>query len=229
MNLRTLAVSAIAVALLFGFGQLTAEAGSVLDQSHMPNPADGALVIGTHTSWSAFGAQTFQVGMSGDLDRVDVLVRRDKTSATQPLVLDIRTTVSGAPSLGDNLSGANILAHASLSAAGIPLQTPGWVTFDLSGAPASVTTGDVLAIVLRSADTNHYSWLSGSVPGYSSGSNWFKAAGETSWSPMPVVGRDFGFKTWVSAPSTVPLPAGGLLGLGLLGGLAAVRLLRRRK
>ncbi|MBK17886.1 MAG: hypothetical protein CMM52_03485 [Rhodospirillaceae bacterium] len=78
-------------------------AAPVLDQSHdLPVDSGGLLGYGNFLH----RAQTFTVGLTGTLTRVDLHVGRFN-AASDPLLFDIRTTSGGIPTEPD--AGANIL------------------------------------------------------------------------------------------------------------------------
>lgn len=135
----------------------------VLDQVNDPESTSGQAFIGPDNivDW----AETFTVGVTGILDSIEVRVRRESIEVTDPLLFDIRTTTNGTPTLSD--TGENILFATSIPAETI-LTGYEWLFYsiDVSAASIPVSTGEVLAIVLRSdgstaSGDRAYRWLGG--------------------------------------------------------------------
>jgi hypothetical protein len=139
-------------------------------------------------------AQTFTVGVTGTLSRVDLRVRRPDASTTAPLLLDIRSTSAGGP-VEPN---APVLASVSIPASTIPIvslaSTP-FTSFDLSAANLQVAAGDILAVVLRSA--NPYEWAISNSGGYSAGSEFVRSPVTSHQWDLGALDDDFAFRTFV--------------------------------
>lgn len=199
-------------------------AAPLLDQEFVPAVQNVAVAIGqvgAVPTQNLDAAQTFTVGMTGVLTGVEILVRRDNASITQPLVLDIRTTTGGAPT--EPNAGANILGSVSAAAATIPLATT-FVSFDLTALGISVSTGDVLAITTRSAGENPaYLWTGSNTNDYLPGSA-YRRLFSTTWE-VPTFANDFAFRTYVDAS---PIAEPGMLALFGLG-LAGIGIARRKR
>jgi hypothetical protein len=128
----------------------------VLDQEHVDR---GATNLGEVSSTFS-RAQTFTVGITGLLDRVDVQIGQDLGSATSPdapLVVEIRRTEGGTPVSLPSGVLASVLVQ--------PEQVPGsvfseLVAVELGAQSLPVTQGDVLAIAMRSqtAPARPYHW-----------------------------------------------------------------------
>ena len=148
-------------------------------------------------------SQTFTVGISGTLAQVDMKVVRLDDTVTDPLLFDVRTTTSdGIPTTPN--SGGNILASVSIPASTIPLApanpftTPiAFFSVDLTPFAVPVTTGEVLAIVLRSnaPSTGSYQWVGTTTDGYASGAE-FQRVGLGAWGVG--LGGDQAFRTYVA-------------------------------
>lgn len=168
-------------------------------------------------------AQTFTVGITGTLVRADVEIMRWPPSTiggvpipTGDLLFDIRTTIGGVPIDDDTMT----LASMVVSADSIPM-TRGWYSFDIKPFDVSVTTGDILAIVLRSESDNmiDYRWFGGLDrfdDTYDFGAHYYRnpSYGITTWTLLS--GGDVGFKTFVEPipePSTLLLLGSGLIGI----------------
>ena len=173
-------------------------------------------------------AQTFTVGISGILARIDVLVREDSTS-TGNLLFDIRTTSGGIPAASDT----GILASVLLPHGTVPTDplTMTYTSIDISSFGLSVTEGEVLAIVLRTDAGGRYLWKDG-APVYSRGEPFFRQPNVSlNWQSWSSAGLniDFAFQTFVDVPSAVPEPSTlTLSGLGILGLLGYGWRFRRR-
>lgn len=226
----------LACALLACFMASTASAAVVLDQSF-----DGGMPItgygGFLSKNSIDIAQTFTVGVEGELNRVEFSIGRS-ANTTAPLFVDIRVVdPSGVP----QAANAPVLASATLdpSAVGVvsstlvvsPLDTTkfSFVGVDLASAHLLVTPGQVLSINLRSDDTvGGYYWAFTAPDPYAGGHGYFRfrnAADQT----FQKGGADQYFKTYVA---TVPVPSAAWAGMALLAGLAfasRVRAIRCRR
>lgn len=177
----------------------------VLDQQYEVNPVSSAGSVHEFIS----RAQTFTVGVSGLLARVELQVART-TSPTAPLVIEFRRTL---PNGGPNLSTDAVLATLVAPTSQFPafsFPTTAFVAFELGQQSFSVTTGDLLAINLRSStggfDTSTtYLWASrdSSDAQYTRGQAFVNTG-----SLLAQTTRDNGFRTYVQAipePSSIAL------------------------
>src|SRR5260221_244361 len=121
----------------------SALAAPILDQSFVPvfgeSGSSNTGVIST-----ADQAQTFTVGATGVLSKVDVFISKGSPPGKN-LLFDVRPTVGGVPVESDTM----VLAVASVPGPSVPA-TPVFFEFDISSFNVPVTSGEVLAIVLRS-------------------------------------------------------------------------------
>lgn len=194
-------------------------AAPILDQS-----ADGPAGFPELVFSSQQLAQTFTVGLTGQLTRVDVKIRKEENpplspGPISPLLLDIRPTASGAPQEADS----PVLASASIAPATIPTVL-GFVSIDLS--PIAVNAGDVLAIALlvSPGETGSFRWAGTSTDAYGGGRFFARNAAPPADVFAPF-GSDLVFRTFVDT-ATVPEPATlTIFGIGLTG----LGLLRRRR
>ena len=216
----TLAAGMVVLAL----SSREARADSILDQQYDPSSTPTNAFIGGGTSGNFLDwAQTFEVGETGTLTDVEVKVLRKNSSVTQALLLDIRTTSSGAPSESD--SASNILFSTSISAGDIGTSYS-FLSIDLGIGSFSVSDGDLLAIVLRSDDTNSgaYQWAGTSTGGYADGAAFVRMSGSFGASTGMA---DNAFKTSVQ---TTPEPSTlALIGLGIAAAALRYRKTRRKQ
>jgi hypothetical protein len=200
-----------------------AAGGQVLDQAHTPQ----RYLFGAAVEYSLRRAQTFTVGQSGILDRVELQVWQEG-NPTAPLVVEIRKTLadSGAP---DPSAGA-LLASVSMAASLFSTDPyPSTYTgVDLNAQSFAVSAGDVLAIVATStiAYPQWYLWTTSDsaatppAPQYSGGMAFYAYPASAPWSAS--ASRDSGFRTYV----TIPEPSGMVL---CLAGFATLTVCRWRK
>ena len=179
--------SAACAALLLG-AAASASAGT-LDQQQTNSNVDAGVFANQSL------AQTFTAGVTGGLDQADLLLAKTNTIA-EPLTVEIRNTVAGAP-------GTSVLASASIQTSAIatgPAFLP--VTF---ATPAAVTAGTRYALVAYTThalnDWAGWRYQDATNP-YSGG------AGFSTNAPVPPqgtwneqAGDDYAFKTLV-----VPTP-----------------------
>jgi hypothetical protein len=197
----------------FAPAQVTAYVGAMLVRE--PGPIDQAFYplnfIGGDISVNGYQigggllqslAQTFTVGVSGRLTRVDVQVG-GFGSPTQPVRLDIRPTIGGEPDPTD----ASALTSADISVASILAANPtnAFITVTLS-PPIDVTAGTVLALVLSSNEQiGSYGWKAATSfsnpppPLYSRGSGFFRNTQNPIWRTSGTTAH--GFRTYVDTAS----------------------------
>jgi len=185
-------------------------ADPILDQEYDPTNPGSTGYIGYDDDFDR--AQTFEVGKDGLLTSVEVLIARG-SSTTEALLFDIRTTNSGDPTEGD--SGPNVLFSASIDAADIGT-TFGFFEIVLGVDALDVETGDVLALVLRSEDSNNnaYQWKGTSSDGYSGGAAFDRMFGGD-WGDTFFA--DAAFRTHVDVTSTPEPSTLVLMGLAVAG------------
>jgi hypothetical protein len=167
-----------------------AQASGTLDQSQTLDAGSAVTILGQNDLYSAESAtQTFTAGLTGGLDRVDLLLAPARSSPTVPLTVEIRDSSDGLP-------GSTVLATGSVPAGSVT-RSPQWVEVDFA-SPAPVTSGTQYAIVAYIGGTsrNGYVWR-GAGDVYSGGAPSFSfASPPTTW--IRGVGFDLAFKTYVS-------------------------------
>jgi len=170
----SLAISArLAIGLILAIGN--AAVADVIDQSY-PAMSLGQE-IGVGVPGDPIVAQSFTVGMDGELSAVKVLISRDAGNAVGDLIAEIRPVVAGVP--GD---AASALASVTIAALSVPVldipagyePTQADLFSILYDAPnVSVTSGDSLAIVLSTTVTGGYSWVGSCSDGYPRGGRFY--------------------------------------------------------
>lgn len=120
------------------------------DQANLQTPTGNFAAIATGLT----ATQTFTVGTEGTLTRIEVVVD-PRNSPVLDLLLEVQTT-SGGAATGD------IVALATVTAFGGSNPT---VSFDVSPYNLSVSSGEVLAFVLRSNAAGGTDYLARAVPG----------------------------------------------------------------
>lgn len=208
--------------LLLGFCFLAqvVVAGAVefLDQANSINTSGGAGL--TPVSDLSMRAQTFTVGMSGLLTRVDLQIARlqlgPSNLTTNDLTFQVTRPLSSTVPVGAPLF-TRTLHPAEVPSTMDPL---GWVTFDLSASPIPVASGEVFSLLLSSQQSYfslaYYEWVVTQAIGvdyYTRGAGWQRNNVTDPWFNSPPT-EDYGFRTYVTP---VPEPAAiGVVGLGML-------------
>lgn len=197
--------AAIALCTFLGLIPAGAKAVPVLDQQN-------TVPLGAFAGLDE-QAQTFTVGLSGQLTSIDIFLRAAGIAAgpvfsTAPLTVRLLpTVVGGAPN--DDIS----TALATVTVAGSTLPTiHAFHNIDFSTFNINVMAGDVLAWQIVG---NYSAPISFGADAYSGGGRYARNAGP--W--IPLVGQDFGFRTYVDT-NVVAVPEPGMLavfGLGLAG------------
>lgn len=184
------------VLCLATFSAVAAQA-AVVDQSQPLTTGISGFVSST------IRAQTFTVGLAGDLVGVDLYLRN---STTSPNTIDVSIqglTAAGAP---DGIAIAN--HNVTLPTGTMPIA---WYYFDLSADSPAVAPGQSYAIVIKSLTP------AGLNAGASDGSTDLYSGGKvldyfgSTWSTyIPSLTLDYSFHTYMVVPEPTSL---GLLGL----------------
>ena len=186
---------------------------SVLDQEFDAVPGDGSTG-GTGIGFANGNqlAQTFIVGITGVLTRVDLQVFVSSLRPGAPaenLIVEIRPTIGGVPSNNDS----SVLATTEVPPSAIPVDgaaTQTFTTVDFSESNLTVVAGDVLAIVLRTSDTEEgYAWTHKENGTYTGGGAFFRNVLFSSFASLNRTGGipvDLGFRTFVASSLPPPTP-----------------------
>ena len=156
-----LCITLIFASMCLGHCATKAVGQIILDQSNVV-PASHTLefVVG-ETFWPA---QTFRVGTTGELARVELGVYRHGSSSGA-LFADIVKTQAGVPdfTLAGRLATKSISGVPNYPGIGDPSLVDFNIVVDFSSSHLQVNTGDVLAIALRSSANEFFgcSWRTG--------------------------------------------------------------------
>ena len=182
----------------------------ILDQVSFENPHTPA--VASTLNYRDI-AQTFTVGISGTLTRVDIPILKSPSLTTDP-IFDIRRTVGGIPVEDDN----DILASITVPNESMSSDLPR-VFFPIEDLNVLVNSGDVLAMVLRIPDeptTNgEVSWSVVFEDQYSRGNRfirdeaWTDTPWSNGWSNDTIADHDLVFRTFVDP---IPEPSSTISG-----------------
>jgi hypothetical protein len=196
----SLAASLVATFLLAATA--SAFAGT-LDQQQTQSDSEAGLSVGQSS------AQTFTAGITGGLDRADLLLRKIG-SPVEPLTVEIRNAAGGRPGMAVLASASIPMSALGSSAAFVP------ATF---AAPAAVTAGTQYALVAYTThaanDCCGWSYQDATNP-YSGGAglNSNAVPPQAPWGTQGG-GDDYAFMTYVvPAPPVVPSPPASPPGSG---------------
>jgi hypothetical protein len=191
----------LGLCVLLVAASLSARAAVLLDQSFDPTGqvTVNAGIAGFNANQER--AQTFRVGRTGLLTRVDIF-SKVFAPATGSLIMDIRGTVAGgAPDPA--ITPLGVLSTASVPATSMPGGSGGFVTFALN-TPLPVTAGTTLAIDLHaSPGASTFGLLGTTGDPYPFGKAYEREITNHGWGSG--IAFDIGFQTFVE---TVPLPTG---------------------
>ena len=204
--MRTRLLAAAVAACLHG----AANAAVTLDQS-----LTGATNM--HTRFSVAGydafrrAQTFTVGVEGNLIQVDIELR--DAGATTFVGLNVLATVNGVPT-------DTVVATGSFL-----YEAGGFAVFGI--APLFVSVGDVFAIEpLAATEQGALNWVGEPSDVYGGGADFYI---NTAYAPdFQPSGYDMHFRTWVAYVPPRDIPEPGSVAL-LLAGLGTLGLACRRR
>jgi hypothetical protein len=141
-------------------------------------------------------AQTFKAGLTGPLDRVELLLGALDSPPDAALTVEVRDVSGGSP-------GTTVLASASVAPSAVSA-TDAWVPITFGTAPP-VTAGTQYSIVVYSSvDTSHsYFWAIDFPDPYPAGASFYQTVSppNSTWT-VPALGGDQAFKTYVNLPPT---------------------------
>jgi hypothetical protein len=181
--------------------------GDVLDQSYLP----AALTNGLEVTASQPVTQTFTVGITGQLTRIELArIAQHRGTPTQPLQVDLVTTAGGVPT-------TTVLASVTVQPASVP-SSIGPLQLDLRPFAVQVQQGQVLGIALSSnavPGTQTYAWW-GEAPNstYANGQVFIQLT-----APLPA--WDLAFQTWVAPVASTTGYGAGFAGTNGVPSLAA--------
>lgn len=194
-GLPTLAVACALVAAPSSFARADgAVVTPVLDQSQtLTSPFENQPIPGDPADPAYRIAQTFTAGVSGRLDRVEILLQRQFDPGD--LVVEIRSVVGGFPT-------STVLATMTVPETAVPpIGQPVWASVPLT-APVASSAGTQYAIVVYapfgSCGGDCWQWWAGENNPYPGGAALFAQDGHT-WLVSNAPSLDFAFKTYVDA------------------------------
>ena len=232
---RNIRAAAVVAGLLIAGPSAASHAAVILDQANLGpfvGSAGGSTSIALQSNFFGEASQTFTVGVTGVLHRIDVVIGLQTISGPviEPLIMSIQGVAGGVPNFvtlaSDSLPGASLVAGSSSAL--------NFNSFDFSGDGFVVTAGQQLSFVLTSAadiGANPISLAGASATPYLGGDSFKRNTFNTAWNQdsmgSAVGGIDMLFRTYVEvADATAPEP--GTLALLLAGLPFALRLRRRR-
>jgi hypothetical protein len=161
----------------------------VVDQMYAPDPELFVLNSGV----PAEKAQTFTVGLTGRLVRIDVLSVRDANQRTGALRVDVRPTFQGAPAEGEE----SILAAVTVPAEDLPTVAGEVLSIDLPWPGVAVAVGARLAVAFRAEDGGRFVIGAGGNDGYPLGAHYARDPSQNVDRWLVIPGADIGFATYV--------------------------------
>jgi hypothetical protein len=146
-------------------------------------------------------AQTFTAGLTGPLDRVELLLGFPDSAPDATLTVEIRNASGGSP-------GATVLATGSVAGSAVS-STDAWVPITF-GTAVPVTAGTQYSIVAYSSvdNTHSYFWAIDFPDPYPAGATFYQTVSppDSTWT-LASLGGDQAFKTYVEVPPS-PGPTG---------------------
>lgn len=191
---------AVSAALLLA-AAASASAGT-LDQSQ----TDGSSTLVPIGGSSSFAnvesaAQTFTAGLSGNLDQVDLDLRRDLDTSGcnfgSGLNVEVRTLSAGVP-------GGTVIAGVVIPPASIPTSTPAFVSAQIPFLPL-IAAGTQYALVASAPDSNcssthrPYEWFGSAATNPYGAGVWLANTG-SGWTQQGTA--DGAFRTFVAVPQS---------------------------
>jgi hypothetical protein len=191
--MRTKAVGVVAVVSFLT--SLGVPGGALADTLDQQQPVGGSDVRVQSTESLA---QTFTAGLTGGLDRIELLVGAPDSTPDAPMTVEIRNVSGGSP-------GTTVLAAGGVAPAAVG-STDAWVPITFAAA-VPVTAGTQYSIVAyTSVDNTHsYFWAIDFPDPYPAGGSFFQTVSPPTgtWTPSGL-GGDQAFKTYVEVPAPPP-------------------------
>jgi hypothetical protein len=180
-------ISAVAAIALFGWATRSIFAAEVLDQQCLFDSA-----IADSASSSQEVGQTFTVGVTGTMSRIEVLLAQASFSSADG-VFNVYSTSAGLPDTS--------LGSATISSSLVSTTVPTFISFDLSSFNIPVRVGDVLAFGVSSPGGGLY-FLPDSFQSdpYAAGTSVQRTL-TVPPGPWSTVAHDDSFKTYVNVTS----------------------------
>lgn len=185
------------------FFALEATAG-ILDQQNQANGGNGLVIANSQAV-----AQTFEVGFSGLLDRVEIALARNAVLPPEGLTLEVRSTQTD----GSPMSSA--LASVPIYPVDISTSYQ-FLSLDLAPFEVVVTGGQVLALILHSSveaqggGIDPFAWGADAPGNYTRGAVFLDHGSGF----LTASGWDVSFRTYVD---TTIIPEPSILALSVIG------------
>lgn len=185
----------------------------ILDQSYVPSTTQGSVI----SEPESIQAQTFTVGVGGQLAQVDLFVHIFASSGADDLpdenleFMVLGTDSEGVPQITETL------ATVSMPASKLPTNFFDFISIDLAPFDIILAVDDILALALRTdyipepgMISPGYSWLISGGDPYPGGNMFFSSNFGKTFDPtgQPTGSSDLGFRTFmIDEPSTISLIA----------------------
>lgn len=224
MKKKILLCLVISAFVLFPIASQTAP---ILDQEFDPATYNSIWRFGVIGEANYALAQTFTVGVSGYLDRIDAVIAREPSDGQGILTFNLyNTDGSGAPLSAASLAVLSVdlstLPTWDLVTGGYTRGSVAWTSFDISSFNVLVQPGDLLAIGFDLSPTAQsdpvVDWLGRFTDPLYSGGQTFDSEIDGPWQLPNSFTHDGAFRTYVDQaavpePSTILLLGSGVAGL----------------
>lgn len=140
-------------------------------------------------------AQTFTVGMSGQLIRVRVPLINLNAATSGATMSIVQLSSVGMPDDSRALGEVTVAASALPTTEANRNNPDTWVSFNFTSANINVTAGQQLAFILRSTSATEINYVAETTSGYALGTGFRRnRATTTTWTQHAY---DYGFQTYV--------------------------------
>lgn len=203
--MKTTKLAFFLLGLPFACCSLEAAAGT-LDQQNLASGGDGLIISRSQTV-----AQTFEVGLSGILDRFELELARNTVLPTEGLTLEVRRT------LFDGSPMSSVLASVPISASNVSTSYQ-FLSIDFTQFDLEVTGGEMMALILRSnaevqgSGIDPFAWCADAPGSYTRGAVYVDHGNGF----LSASGWDVGFRTYVTSVPEPSVLALALVGAGVL-------------